>query len=151
MGGRDGLSEEETFKEPLNNTKELPCKEQKKSIPVWANGSRKSSKIETNLVNLWSKGSLVAGLWWARGWHELALESKARQGWIRQGFVTSRVRCVAGNHRQILIRRVTWSGYCIPKGHCGCWVVRELPRNKRRSRKTSWDACAVCSPSEISW
>lgn len=25
--GRDGLSEEETFMEPLNNTQELPCKE----------------------------------------------------------------------------------------------------------------------------
>lgn len=32
--GRDGLSEEETFKEPLNNSKELPCNEQEKSIPV---------------------------------------------------------------------------------------------------------------------
>lgn len=32
--GRDGLSEEETFKELLNNTKEMPCKEQEKSIPV---------------------------------------------------------------------------------------------------------------------
>lgn len=30
----DDLSEDETFKEALNNTKEMSCKEQEKSIPV---------------------------------------------------------------------------------------------------------------------
>lgn len=32
--GQDDLSEDETFKEALNNTKEMSCKEQEKSIPV---------------------------------------------------------------------------------------------------------------------
>ena len=86
--------EEETLKEQLNNTKELLCKELGRSIPVWDNGSRKNSTRETNMVNSWSKGSLV----WldCGGWGAAWLESKARQSWVRQGIISTKLRCVDG-------------------------------------------------------
>lgn len=85
--------EEETLKEQLNNTKELLCKELGRGIPVWDNGSRKNSTRETNMVNSYG----AEGAWC--GWivvDEGQGDWRARQSWVRQGFISSKLRCVDG-------------------------------------------------------
>lgn len=129
---RAGLSEEETFKERLSNSKELLCKEQGKSIPVW----RESSKTETNLGDSRSEGSPVWLDGVGKGWFELVLQSQSRQAGPG-AFVSCKVRCVDGNHWQVLIRRIMWSDLYFPKDHAGCWVMNELSGSRRGSRKAS--------------
>lgn len=80
LGGQQWPLQGGAFKEPLNNTKELPCKDQEKSIPVWGDSSRQSSKVDTNLVNSWNEESLEAGLWWARGGGAWTGQGKAGLG-----------------------------------------------------------------------